>query len=1171
MIIIPLLLPGLIVAAMRCMLRSLSEQRNVFVETVADLDEFRRLAREDGWTLDELFTKLHDNGISSVSISEDTLASLELEGKITVLSTKEIRKLSLEESFDMKLPVGTSALAGLWVHSEDDKLLDRIYQNLSWKLPDKSLIRIHRNLLLINKSGQGFMERVGLGYSEEYFKAAEKANLGIVVRMFNYPGLTSESASKMINAIPSPASVSALLFAEEEMLGARGDLQGIIKQFENRSYRIGWIEFDIQDGIHQYLNGLSKNRPFVRVHSITRKEMDLVYTKNRAIARWVRAVKDRSLKMLYFRCFFQDDKKYISNLTNFNLKYVKDTVDELYKAGFQIARTDEERLNDPRHIVGRLIPAEILAVGLALIMGVAVLLKLSFMPAMGGVGALLFAFIAVALYFISCDSFIHVAGIAGAVAYSCIGFLCARYAIENNRDGYLSNAIKFVLCLVGPSIVGGILIAGLHSNIEYMLRFEQFRGVKLAFILPLIFTFVWALKKNGRNVFTILQKPVNFVGALIVVGVGLSLVLYVMRSGNSVLLKPTAIEDAFRTFLETTLVARPRNKEFLVGYPSAMLFVMLLMRKEVVLLPLLALFIQMGQVSVVNTMCHFHTPVKMSLLRIANGLWLGIVIGLVLVAIWRFVQLLLVLGRGKQRRVFLLGYFGFGNVGDELLCETYASKLAPRLEIYRISILAGRRKSDTSLTNVNWIPRSDLTAVLEELMKCEAVVIPGGGVFQSTTSVLSPLYYTSMIWLARMFKAKIILPAQGLGPWNQKGFLAGKIHYWLGCELEKADYITLRDENSTEMYKDITSSDSDVEVTNDLVFLNDGLKGKEVTKRKEFLKIYVILRSSIKGTNQIIKDLMSLAEENSNIELVPVAFQHNEDSLAWRNAGWSGDIKLVEGSTDCVNNAFADADLVISMRLHGCIIATKLGIPWIGIAYDPKVNAFAESCKLGKFCVAPSEANAEFFEKCINKLAYEYVSFSQRLFKQSAKFHEQSVNDFEASVRTITRSIAVVLLLLASSTAVMAKDMLPEWMKNIKVEKTEPSAKHFKGPIDPETGQEVQLESGMAKRFRPDFKKIREKSIKTVVEKDGHSVMEEKASSERSVASPSAEIASETESLTATSSPVIDYDREPTEEELMERNTYRPGRIKSYYLECKEQERRQKEEAEQEYLKEDSK
>jgi hypothetical protein len=40
-----------------------------------------------------------------------------------------------------------------------------------------------------------------------------------------------------------------------------------------------------------------------------------------------------------------------------------------------------------------------------------------------------------------------------------------------------------------------------------------------------------------------------------------------------------------------------------------------------------------GQVDVLNTYCHAHTPVLLSLLRTANGLLLGVIVGVFLLLI----------------------------------------------------------------------------------------------------------------------------------------------------------------------------------------------------------------------------------------------------------------------------------------------------------------------------------------------------------------------------------------------------------------------------------------------------------------------------------------------------------------------------------------------------------
>jgi hypothetical protein len=536
------------------------------------------------------------------------------------------------------------------VHSEKTELLDRIEQHLSWKIPADRLIRIHRNLLLINKSSKGFRERVGLGFSTEYFTMAEEAGLGLGVRVFNYPGLTVESAARIINAIPSPASVSALLFAEEEMLGTRGQLEQIVDLFKNRSYRIGWVEFNIQDGVDTYLQRLASTRPFVRVHSIGRKELEQVYNVKRAVARWSRAVKERSLKMLYIRCFFQDDKRFIENLVSFNLDYLNRIVRDLNASGFVVAGNSNERMNEPRQLVGKMSPFDVFAVSLALLLGLPVLLRVCVSETLAEKTVLPLAGLALLGFLVvSTRSFVSAAGLSGAVAWSCAGVILAMQMIVDDRSGRFWSLLPgFFLRMVLPSVLGGLLIAGLHSEIEYLLKFDQFRGIKLAFLLPLLITGVWSLRQFGRSVFGLLSKPVNTVGVFLLSAVAAGTVLYLLRAGNVTFLKPSELEDTFRTFLENILVARPRNKEFLVGYPAAMLFVFLYLRRNLAILPILAIFVQMGQVSVVNTMCHFHTPLALSLLRIFNGLWLGAAIGAAVVLAVAVLRLLLLLGSEKR-------------------------------------------------------------------------------------------------------------------------------------------------------------------------------------------------------------------------------------------------------------------------------------------------------------------------------------------------------------------------------------------------------------------------------------------------------------------------------------------------------------------------------------------
>ncbi|MFB0527855.1 MAG: DUF5693 family protein, partial [bacterium] len=113
------------------------------------------------------------------------------------------------------------------------------------------------------------------------------------------------------------------------------------------------------------------------------------------------------------------------------------------------------------------------------------------------------------------------------------------------------------------------------------------------------------------------------------------------------------IENRAREILEKLLIVRPRIKEFLIGHPLMILGIYLYLKggsrnlkvaqfakeenlrlraKSWQLFVILGII---GQVSIINSFCHAHTPLVISLARTINGIWLGIIIGVLLVNIVR--------------------------------------------------------------------------------------------------------------------------------------------------------------------------------------------------------------------------------------------------------------------------------------------------------------------------------------------------------------------------------------------------------------------------------------------------------------------------------------------------------------------------------------------------------
>jgi hypothetical protein len=134
-----------------------------------------------------------------------------------------------------------------------------------------------------------------------------------------------------------------------------------------------------------------------------------------------------------------------------------------------------------------------------------------------------------------------------------------------------------------------------------------------------------------------MRKPVTWAAATLTI-VGLAAIaMLALRSGND---NPTAVssfELQIRAMLDNLLYVRPRSKEVAFGHPLLVLGLCILAYRPDLRswVPLLLLGGMVGQTSIVNTFCHAHTPVLLSLERILVGLVLGGIIGLLL---WAIVQ-----------------------------------------------------------------------------------------------------------------------------------------------------------------------------------------------------------------------------------------------------------------------------------------------------------------------------------------------------------------------------------------------------------------------------------------------------------------------------------------------------------------------------------------------------
>jgi hypothetical protein len=191
----------------------------------------------------------------------------------------------------------------------------------------------------------------------------------------------------------------------------------------------------------------------------------------------------------------------------------------------------------------------------------------------------------------------------------------------------LFHAVKLFLAMSAFTLAGAMIMSALLAEPAFMLKLDGFTGVKASHILPLaLIPFLLWLREGDRYglLSGAVKGNVRFwqLAAGLVMLAGLA--IYILRTGNDSLGAVSGIEMHIRQLLDRILVVRPRTKEFLIGHP--LMLALLYFGYRFPMFPVLAAG-AVGQISLINTYAHIHTPLAPSLARSAHGLWIGILLG----------------------------------------------------------------------------------------------------------------------------------------------------------------------------------------------------------------------------------------------------------------------------------------------------------------------------------------------------------------------------------------------------------------------------------------------------------------------------------------------------------------------------------------------------------------
>ena len=293
-------------------------------------------------------------------------------------------------------------------------------------------------------------------------------------------------------------------------------------------------------------------------------------------------------------------------------------------------------------------------------------------------------------------------------------------------------------------------------------------------------------------------------------------------------------------------------------------------------------------------------------------------------------------------RIVMVGYQGMGNVGDEAILAGI-EELLRETGIEVIAVTGGGRAPVAAFPGAQrvpiprFLPGRDLWRAIR---RADLLVMAGGGLLNDYWPTLIPrLLAWSLV--ARMLGTRVGWLAAGVGPVRHR-----RSRCLVRLVLGMASFISVRDEASAALVTSIRGGARPRVVPDPALFLS--APPAAATTRG----LALIVRSMAPGTPggaALVSALVDVAAEEilRGAPVTLLTMQSPEDApmveaiqatiRARTGAELGGSELPVDPERALI--ALAGFEAIVSVRLHGVLLAALAARPWVAIAYDPKVEA----------------------------------------------------------------------------------------------------------------------------------------------------------------------------------------------------------------------------------------
>ena len=619
-------------------LRASVEAKDKTIGLLIDYDELKRIADASyNIELADMFRKSALAGATGLVVRERILSDWEIAGDILTFTGGQL-KFQLENQYGESagdVIKGVSILPGnTYILTRDPLVYEQIFSLLEVKRrhPEPFTYQDYMGIATSLQSSE--RGNLGLGFPLTQLEQAAAEGLQIIPRLRNWAPVSGESLKEVTRWVAMIPNLACVGFNDQTLPGDITDPH-ILDRYEEAFKPLGkpLISFELYDqtGLTTLRARLDSN--WVRAHAIAENELNKYTEFEDAMDRYSLAATERNIRYIYMRFQGLIDPAAVMEK---NMELIEMVRDGLKKDGLQVGNPEP-------------LPAFKIPFALLFLLGAGVIAAGGWLLALAGEPYFAkrkwripyFVLMLLGLIVWGCGLVLlpvlarKLFSLAGAIFFPSLGvvLLLKREYPEVGRVKRLLRAIVQLLSVSAFTLAGAMIMSALLGEPTFMLKADGFLGTKAAHIIPLIIipAVLWLhendcyglLSGTVKNSVKLWQLGVCFV---LLAGV----TLYLLRTGND---SPEAVFDIelkARQLLDNLLGVRPRTTEFLIGHP--LMLVLLYFGYRFNMFPLLMIG-SMGQISLLNTYAHIHTPLMISLMRSGHGMWSGILIGIIFIVI----------------------------------------------------------------------------------------------------------------------------------------------------------------------------------------------------------------------------------------------------------------------------------------------------------------------------------------------------------------------------------------------------------------------------------------------------------------------------------------------------------------------------------------------------------